>query len=380
MSLVVHLLVAVALGVSQQSGAVVGDAWEVYHRFALELRRSSFGLGSPWSEQLPGSPGTRVLIWITALISPMMSGEFLPLFVLSGLSAFAVSCLLLAPAASQGGRFERSAAGWFAALTPSVLVWAGLYGKDAITALGLALVTWTLALRDTGRAGAGARPFAVILGLLLVALGRPHIATLAAGSLIGAGVLVDRSTERGRGRLIRVGLVALGSITVGALLLSGSMRYYLEQSDLRQAGVAVGGLARDPGAAGQSGWIPPVVRDRLAAVVEPTPWNVRGAVEAVISLEHMLIVTLVLVTLMRRRGAPRSATGAFALLFGAGVVLLMGPLISANTGLLSRHRAMMLVPVLAWLVVATRFTPAVGPASHGVAAEHAPPIATIGLG
>jgi hypothetical protein len=211
---------------------------------------------------------------------------------------------------------------------------------------------------------------------LLVALARPHIATLAVGSLLGAGVLVDRSRERGRGRLVQVGLIALGSIGVGALLLSGSMRYYLEQSDLRQSGVAVGTLARD--AASQTRVIPPIIRDRLAAIIEPTPWNARSVVEGVISAEHMVIIAVVVLALVRRRRAPRSAAGAFAFLFGSGVVLLLGPLISGNIGLLSRHRAMVLVPVLAWLVVVSRSAASGVPSPGAAGAGTARPTAGVG--
>ena len=186
----------------------IGDSFS-YHENGLRVAPVWRSLQVP--EVTGGSLGTQVTGQITGLLYSIVSPPMIVGFmVFATLSFIGMVCFYVA--------FRRTMPRWgvlpyFVLLFffPTMLFWPSSIGKDALTVLGLGLLSVGTVWLFSGRFAAGA--WAAGAGGLLLGLIRPHILAIAVGSIVLA-VVFTRAGRLDIGRLARAFLMVIAVIAM----------------------------------------------------------------------------------------------------------------------------------------------------------------------
>ncbi len=248
---------------------------------------------------------------------------------------------------------------------PSLLFWPSSIGKEALMIFCLGVITYGAALLLAPRPQVrGAWCFA--LGLLLVALVRPHVALMSAAGLVLAlmvAVLTSaRATERlgARGRFVRV--VGLVVMVVVALVVVSRMGDMLDERGTETTAAASLEKATEQTKIGNSEFTPVAVSSPQAlpaAVVSvlfrPFPWEARNANSLIAAMESLILIGLFVASWRRVLSFPKLVTRRPFLLFCAAYVVAfsIGFSFIANFGILARQRVQVLPAVLVLVALPT---------------------------
>lgn len=234
-------------------------------------------------------------------------------------------------------------------LLPSLLFWPSSIGKEAWICLGLGLAAYGAA-RALTRA-VGGIPL-IGLGLLMVAMVRPHVAALVAISVFAAYVL---RRHPGPGSLAAVGGKVVGIIVlgVGLVVAVGQLEQFLGVDAFDQESVQVT-LDEVTARTGQGGSYVEGTRTDLSpsrfprafvnVMFRPFPWQATNLQALVAAAEALLLLVLFLGGWRRLLGAVRSTLDtSYVILCGCYTVLFVYGFSSfANYGILVRQRVQML--------------------------------------
>lgn len=232
---------------------------------------------------------------------------------------------------------------------PSLLFWPSSIGKEAWICLGLGLAAYGAA-RALTRA-VGGIPL-IALGLLMVAMVRPHVAALVAVSVFAAYVL---RRHPGSGSLTAmggkvVGIVVLG---VGLIVAVGQLEQFLGVDAFDQESVQVT-LDEVTAQTGQGGsYVEGTQTDLsprrfprafLNVMFRPYPWQATNLQALVAAAEALLLLVLFVAGWRRLLGALRAALDtSYVILCGCYTVLFVYGFSSfANYGILVRQRVQVL--------------------------------------
>jgi hypothetical protein len=242
---------------------------------------------------------------------------------------------------------------------PSFVTWTSSFGKDSWIALGLGLTAYGFALMLKARTSKGL--WHLSAGVAIVAVIRPHIAVVLAGSMAFAYVW-GMIRARRRSVLTKLAMAAMLITTFGLLALvtfrflgmsdasADSMQEFARTSGQENAiGGSVVEVQVAPGVAGMLLAFP---RGIVRVLLQPFPWEIHNFNAGLAAAENLFILWFFLSHADRLPRLFRRTTQEPFLMFSmtlAGALLLMFSFIP-NLGLLSRQRAQLLPFLFAPLV------------------------------
>jgi hypothetical protein len=243
---------------------------------------------------------------------------------------------------------------------PSLLFWPSSIGKESWMMFALGLLSYGAARLLAGKPW-GILTFA--LGLLGTTMVRPHVSLIAIVSVFGAYLLRRSPRPSLLGPIAKV--IMLGVLAVGTLVvLSQTEEFFGVKTIDAQTTDAL--LTKTTGQTSQGGSEVAVVRSSspsgiataiVAVIFRPWPYEAGNVQALFASLEGMLLLGLVLVSLRRLAAVPRAMFRrpyvAFALVYS----LLFSYAFSAigNFGILARERVQLYPLLLVLLCVPVGF-------------------------
>ena len=323
-----------------------GDAF-AYYTEALRLvpyfRTLDFSITNWYAY---GPSGSTNVVYITTVLYTLLPASFMGSFFLFAALAFGGSVLFYLAARVVAPGRPINVYFWLIFFSPSVLFWPSSLGKDALIFFGSGLVAWGWAYFV--RRGRIWGIIFALLGLLLIALIRPHIGLLLILAMGAAYLLYGMRNTRHLG-LWLIGLIVIGVMAIRLLPIALA---YVKIDQLSYTDVADAYTYRqDITGKGSSGYTPPNMLNPAGAVYgvitvlfRPFPWeahNGQSLLSAVEAVAWMLLFWLkrrqVLSHLNRARKEPWSA---FLLSYTLLMIFAMTSL--SNFGILARERVMML--------------------------------------
>lgn len=287
--------------------------------------------------------GTRFIELVTGLLyvvtGPTMIGAFL-LFAFLGLLGLLLHYKAFVTAFPEGDhRLFRM----LVLLYPSLVFWTSSLGKDALIALPLGMLAYSVAA--TYRKGVTLSSL-VWMGLALcgILLIRPHVAAIGAVGIVAAAMLQPRWSPFVR----LVGLILFGALAIVVVRTSASfisledlsvegVVEFAEEAQLEGGGSTFvgGGLPTSPQALSQA--IP-------GMLFRPYPWEARSLFTKASAAEGAFLFGLIVLryrsVLRAIAEARRHAYLAFVLIFTALFIFFFSTI--NNFGILARQRAQVL--------------------------------------
>jgi len=341
--LIFQVFVALPYYASLDSSDAMG-----YHLHGIEMA-SEIQAGN-WA-QLEWMPGVVAVRWITALVYLVTGANIYGMFLLSAVASLAAAvwyakALLLC---RQG-----PGAAKFAALVlflPSFAFWTSLYGKDSLVALGLALACYGYALWLNAITGRGVACW--LLGLLTIALIRPHIATAVVAATIASQVSARRQGPLSSSPAKLLVLAALVPVMILVLQRAQAMtgiedlgaESFFAYTTANARGNQGGGSAVEvPAITSPSAFVRSLPEVLVRIFLRPFPWEAHNFNSMLAALENLFLLYF----LVRYwRGLPSAVRLAgrqpyltFCLVYSGLLILMLSSI--PNLGLLSRQRAMLL--------------------------------------
>ncbi len=317
----------------------------VYHREGIRLAdlMRGYDLFPDTGREIPGTGWIRYVSGIVHVIDlDDMMTSFLIFTFLAFIGAFL--CYRAFVRAVPDGNHRRYALLIF--LWPSLLYWPSSLGKEAWMIFGLGVGSWGVSRLVTGRAKIGIPVFA--LGLLIMALVRPHIALMA---VVGCGIALlaqpgeKRSGARMAARLLSIALLLIG----GAFLATKTSQLLKTDADGTEGVVQALDSTTAQTSQGGSAFKPPVVRTPLdypwatmTVWFRPFPTEARsgGVPQLLSSAENMFLLGLIAVSWRRLRKLPKAIWRIpyVAYAFTYCLVFVYAFAAIGNFGILARQR------------------------------------------
>jgi hypothetical protein len=239
---------------------------------------------------------------------------------------------------------------WTIVLLPSVSFWSSVISKDSIAFAAASIISWWFA---TGRQRLW--PLPVTFTLLLIV--RPHMAAIFAAALVIGAVTQFRTRPiRAFFSLIAGGIgavlvlpIVLNMVSIEALTFDAFEDYVSGRETKNMLGGSSFDLSSLPY------WL------RIPSYLfRPMPFEIKNFMELTVSLENILLAVLLgsalsLSVLRRQVWAFRSGSELLAYSMTGLFVLAVT---TANLGIATRQKWMVLVPLLTWVVsvISTRKT------------------------
>ncbi|MDY6945380.1 MAG: hypothetical protein SXG53_06650 [Pseudomonadota bacterium] len=258
---------------------------------------------------------------------------------------------------------------WILGLTPSVLFWSSVLGKDPVVLLGIAIATWGVVRQ---RCHGGAAPWlAVLAGIAIMSAIRPWMGPILMGA-IGLASLLRPSSPSARWAWLAIGVATV----VGGYVLYGRFGEEIAKFSMLEAletvssSWAIGGSAAKEALSFSSP--ADVLRflpvGAFTALFRPLPGEIGGAFGLAAGAENLLLLGLMLWAAWRVLGMRWN----FALLFVICVIALWTPLYAflsyQNLGTAVRFKLQVMPFLMAFIGFAWAERRAVGRAASTVPA------------
>ena len=262
---------------------------------------------------------------------------------------------------------------------PSLLYWPSALGKEGWAIFCLGLASYGVARVTTGDIPGGLLLFA--LGLVGVAMLRPHVALTIFAGVALAGLVGKSRKPGGKSGILRI--VLFGALFVLFIALASSTAEFFGVQSLNQETVNQT-LADAEGRTSEAGstFTPvrmssnPLLTPFAFATVlyRPFPFEVSNGVAGVSALEGVFLVVLTFKSLRRLRSIPRSMRNQPYIAYCIGIMFTFVYAFSAfsNFGILARQRCQVLPFFLALLCLPEWSREGVISAEEAVAGRDAP--------
>lgn len=317
-----------------------------FARYRVELSAPADAFGY-YVDSLLGAEfdiGTGFMPFITSLLTVTLGMGFLPSMMFFSLFAIASMQICYVTFLQIGGRSMRRK--WhallLAAIVPSLGFWGSGIAKDAIVLLGISLFC-------LGVTRAGLRLPMTVGGIILVLLIRPHIGLMMIFGVV-CGYLVAPGLSNGR-RLAMLGLAAAAVAIIIPLTIS-----YLGLGDLKSindVNIQINTLAA--GYEGTGSYVDlsslPLPLKIISYLFRPFPWEAGSISQLAAAAQNMFIGLILVVTLpafIRRRREWRLSEIATLMSFSISALVVLS-ITTANLGVASRQKWMVLIPVTLFL-------------------------------
>jgi hypothetical protein len=335
-----------------------GDAG-IYDQFGRQLVTQ--WTGGPKGPDLPDLQATNFIRWFTGVTYYLFGQSIVGGFFFFGLLAFIGSYFWYRALVDAVPFVNRRLFFIFMMFAPSIVFWPSSIGKEALMQLGLGAVAWATSLVYQGLFP---RAIPLLLGggwLLYIV--RPHLlalVTLAAAVPYFVGRIGGGKSGKGGSILTRpVGMVAVAvlvilTVTAGAKFLgiqNLSVDSIQEQLDQETARTSQGGSEFSHGSNSLS---PLSVPNGVATVLlRPFPWESKGALQLLASLESAVVVGLIVWRFESIRLAFKRFRRYPFILYCLILLLLYSMTFSsfANFGLLNRQRSLVLPALYALIAL-----------------------------
>lgn len=329
----------------------VGDAVD-YHRAGERVARQLRAFDLPANLDLPGTDFIRLTTGV--LYSVTGANQFVAFLSFTFLSFLGVYGFYRAfELAVPSGSHQRYAVLLF--FWPSLVFWPSSLGKEAWMVFALGVTAAGAAGLLTGRRGGV--PLATV-GVLGVAMVRPHVALLVVASII-AGFVVQ--STRSSTLRFPAKLASLAVLAIGAVVLVERAEAFLGIEELSFETVdATLDVVEGRTAQGGSSYDPVRVRGPLdvpaalgTVLFRPLPHEARGGAAVASALEGVLLAGLVLVSWRRLAAIPLVAHRLPYVVVAVMFVLMFAYAFAAlgNFGILVRQRTQALPFLLVLLAL-----------------------------
>lgn len=313
-----------------------------YARYRVEISAPADALGYYLESQLGAEfgIGTGFMPYLTSLLTMTLGLGFLPSMMFFTFFALVSTQICYSIYLRMGG----DGAGalirilYLAAIVPPLGFWGSGIAKDAIVLLGVSLFC-------SGVTRTQSRLWWIVVGIVLVLLIRPHIGLIMVFA-VAVGYVVAPDTSR-RERFV----ILAGTGFAGAVLLPLTISY-LGIGDLKSASdlnIQITSLAA--GYEGTGSYVDitalPLPLQALSYLFRPMPWEAVSASQLAAAGQNLLIGFIFAITIpafVRRRRDWRSLQVATLLSYTA-VALVVLAVTTANLGVASRQKWMVLVPL-----------------------------------
>jgi hypothetical protein len=294
--------------------------------------------------------GTNLIIEIGACLFAVIGPSLAAAMVLFAIASFWGQFLFYRAFVVAFPGANRNIAALFFFLFPSLVYWTATFGKDAVMMLALGLISYGIARRFDTKGWA-----AILIGLPLATLVRPHIGAFVVISLVASYLLGDIKSSRKMIGLKFLLFPLFLAISVGVVTYArnslelGSVEDAQAMSDYSYKYNQVGGSAFGDESSTQIG--------RLAQapflMFRPFPWETNNGPALIASCEGVVLLFLVV---LRRDSLFRvvlNARDTPLIIFSICFFLIFSIVFSvslSNFGLLARQRVMVLPLVLTLLL------------------------------
>ncbi len=355
-SLALSLLLRLAAALLLFSGidALCPDSYG----YDQEARRILASWASPISD--PGGPaaiGTYAVPYAYAAMYAMVGPSMVAGFVMSAFVA-SIGAWGFCRGAEIGLRSWDVRGYWLAILfLPSLVIWPSIFGKDALIFGALGLVAYGAAGLFSGRGPA--HTVALLVGLIVVGLVRPHIAFVVLCAWLGSYVRLPNARSRKSGSwLARVAVLVVGGAAIGMMVsrvLGGfDPEAALDSLSRFSSRTSYGGSAIAPvmeEGATVAEAVPGFFSGALRVLLRPYVWEAHKPAVLIAALEVLGVLLLLLARAPNAWRGLRSSDGQFlrfCVLISLFTMAIIG--VAGNLGIIVRHRAMvwpfLLVPFL----------------------------------
>jgi hypothetical protein len=293
--------------------------------------------------------GTQAIIYITQYIKTTLGGSYLDFFLLFQTIGFFGIALMLRSFEEIHDELRLPYPPYIYALVtiPSLHCWSRALGKDPPFLLAVSLVLWA-AMRLPNRAKA------LLGGLLLMLLIRPHIALIAVASLSFAVVV-----GRGIPLYMRVALLIVAASGTGVAVSAIQSAYSIDVTSAESIGQQLerrDNVLQTDDAGGSAVDAPFPIR-LLSLWFRPLFFDADELFSLIASFESTFLIYLFIFLLLRTRQVIGLFRNVFfvryAMFFGVGLTFLLA-LSYWNVGLGLRQKWSMMMPMYLVLFVAAR--------------------------
>ena len=319
-----------------------------YHLHGIEILDEIQGGRWGQSEWMLGGVTVR---WITALVYLFTEPNIYGMFLLSAVASLAAAvwyakALLLCRAGPGAERFAT-----LVLFLPSFAFWTSVYGKDSLVAVGLALGCYGYSQWLKAAAGRGMACW--LLGVLTIAVIRPHIAVAAV-----AATLVSQVLARRHGPMSSLGarVLVLGALTPVMILLLQRTQAMTRIEDWRaesffayttgnaRGNQGGGSSVAVPGISSPTAFLRYLPEILVRIFLRPFPWEAHNLNSLLAALENVFLMYFLIrhwrTVLPAVKLASRDPYLLFCLVYSGQLILMLSSI--PNFGLLSRQRAMLL--------------------------------------
>jgi hypothetical protein len=310
------------------------DAGGYYYDYADFYLNIGFGLG------------TLFVTYIVQGLKSWVGGTFLDYFFLFQAISFFAICLLMRTIEEiyREIGIEQPLYVYALVLLPGMHFWTSPIGKDGFLLLGVCLGIWSAMSLKT-------RWPAMLLGLLLMLVIRPHIAALGVAAA-GATIFFDRETRFA----LRVAIVAVSIIGLGFAASSVFATFSIDVTNADSVSnflAAHEEVTQDAEVAGNSAVYGNYAFRMMSLLFRPMFIDAEDIMGLAASAENFILLLLFVTIFVRLRTVSlltrRLKFIRFAVLFGGTVALLLA-LIYYNIGLGLRQKTMFLPCVIVLFV------------------------------
>ena len=325
------------------------DYYRVGASLANSFRRLDFTVDTGRS-----IPGTGSVRYLTGLVEVVTLEDEFATFVVFSLFGFVGSILFVMAFREALPTFDTRRYALLLLFWPSLVYWPSSIGKESVILLGLGTVAYGGAKLLRGDLHG---LLITTIGMLAVALVRPHVALIAMTALVAA-VIVGAP---GRGAMRTVARVALiAALVVGGSVASDAVEALSDIDGLNPTGIEaaldlVNTRSSQGGSHFEAARVDGIVEypwGFVTVLFRPFPHEASNAAMLLTSFEALVLAALMVAAVPRLAAAVRSLRSepfvAYAVTFTVVFVYLFSAL--GNFGILARQRAMTIPLVL--LVVA----------------------------
>ncbi len=348
MIFVMGALVAWAIGQRLKLGAPISLSLYVWHTFfsfvyiSVLVSRGGDAIGyfmRSYDRFLAFDLGTAAVVSATSLLTVDLQLSFLATNLVY--NCFGAAGLLFLAAALRGQAGVWKWQHWAIMLLPSVSFWSSSIGKDAISFFAVSLFAWGITMDR-------AKLWPVMVSVVLMALVRPHIAVILAGTVMGAAILNVRQAPL-RGMLAGIMGIVGAAFLVPIVMQSMS----LETLGIDDLGTVIEGRENSNQQGGSSIDISSMSFPLkvFSYMFRPLPNEAGDIIQLINSFENVFLLLIFLAGLyaLFARFKARNFFGALPLLvLGVGILVLLA-LTTANMGIAVRQKWMALVPLLVFV-------------------------------
>jgi hypothetical protein len=300
--------------------------------------------------------GTNLIIAIGACLFSVIGPSLAGAMVLFAITAFWGQFFFYRAFVLAFPKADRRTAALLLFLFPSIVYWTSAFGKDALMMLAIGMISYGIARRFDIKGWA-----AILLGLPLATLVRPHVGAFIAVSLFASYLIADITYGR---KIIGLKFLLFPFFVVTCIVIVMYSRNSLELNSVEDARAMseyshlhnqIGGSAF-----GEDESIGARLVQAPVLMFRPFPWEANNWTALLASLEGLILLSL---TLWQRVGLYRLFLSArsipltvFTICF-FGIFSVVFSISISNFGLLTRQRVMVLPLVLSLIVAASSFGP-----------------------